>query len=534
MTKEATAVPRAHHQEHASSTTAEQPSHYQKTTWYMVVFSIAVGLFGWLANFDAAFGGIVLLMDPYKKAFGQCVTTTEADGSILETCSLTALQKSLIQLTILFMSAGSALAGFTGETIGRRGTLQVASILIAVSAGGMMGTAGSFLNFMVCKCIGGIGMGMVYSAAPTWGTESVAPQKRGLLLSFYNVGLASGNVVAAAVCTGSSHITSNWSWQTPIFCQIPVALLLGATSAFFPESPRWLLTRGKEEKARLSFAKFNQMDPQSAEVDWQVAEVLQHIEFEQQLNQEASWRDIFRGLDLKRTHLAVLVLLGNALTGIQFVIPYTALFLAQIGLSNPYALNVAISSCVLAGTIPGPFLCEYVGRRRSLLSGYTVMAASMLLFAVVSSVMGQVNAIAQKVLVVFLCIWSFTFGATTGPIAWVSSAEMHSIRLRTMGQSYAVMLYEIFSFGAAFWTPYMLDTEYGNMGTNVGYFYFGTTAIVIVLTFFFVPETGRLSLEQIDEYFMQSDAAWKTSLAKNKRIAAQGSLVAVQEKARDD
>lgn len=161
------------------------------------------------------------------------------------------------------------------------------------------------------------------------------------------------------------------------------------------------------------------------------------------------------------------------------------------------------------------------------------MAASMLTFAAVASATSQSDPTTQKVLVVFLCVWSFTFGATSGPIAWVSSSEMHSIRMRTKGQSYAVGVYEVFSFGAAFWTPYMLSAEYGNMGTNVGYFYAGITVVFIVLTFFFLPETGRLSLEQIDEYFLGGEPAWRTSLGRNKRVSALGH-VTMQGKGDDE
>lgn len=256
-------------------------------------------------------------------------------------------------------------------------------------------------------------------------------------MSFYNVGLASGNVVAGAVCVGSSKLTTSWSWRTPIICQIPAAIILASCSVFFYESPRWLLTKGREEKARKSFAAFLQKDPHSPEVNWQVNQVMYHIELEQAQARETSWTEIFHGINLKRTHIALLVLLGNALTGIQFVIPYTALFLSQLGLDNPYLLNVAISSCVLAGTVPGPFLCEYVGRRWSLIGGYVVMASSMLIFAAVASGLGQSNVTTQHVLVAFLCIWAFTFGATSGPIVWVSSPEMHAIRMRTFGQAYA-------------------------------------------------------------------------------------------------
>jgi MFS transporter, SP family, sugar:H+ symporter len=102
----------------------------------------------------------------------------------------------------------------------------------------------------------------------------------------------------------------------------------------------------------------------------------------------------------------------------------------------------------------------------------------------------------------------------------VASVEMHSIRLRTYGQAYAVIMYQIFSFGAAFWTPYMLHAEYGNMGTNVGYFYFAITVVVIALTAFFVPELARLCLEQVDEYFLSGNLAWKTSLKGNVVVAS--------------
>ena len=66
----------------------------------------------------------------------------------------------------------------------------------------------------------------------------------------------------------------------------------------------------------------------------------------------------------------------------------------------------------------------------------------------------------------------------------------------------------------------MLSEEYGNMGTNVGYFYFGVTVVVLAFTFFFVPETARLTLEQIDDYFTSGRRAWSTSTRRNKLIAS--------------
>ncbi|KAJ5433597.1 uncharacterized protein N7458_012753 [Penicillium daleae] len=61
--------------------------------------------------------------------------------------------------------------------------------------------------------------------------------------------------------------------------------------------------------------------------------------------------------------------------------------------------------------------------------------------------------------------------------------------------------------------------EYGHLGSNVGYFYFGITIFVLVFTFLFVPETARLTLEQIDEFFLSGKRAWRTSTKKNIAIA---------------
>lgn len=65
----------------------------------------------------------------------------------------------------------------------------------------------------------------------------------------------------------------------------------------------------------------------------------------------------------------------------------------------------------------------------------------------------------------------------------------------------------------------MLQPQYGDWGTNVGYFYFAVNVVSFVLTFLFVPETAKLTLEQIDEYFASGVPAWRTSIRKNKKLA---------------
>jgi MFS transporter, SP family, sugar:H+ symporter len=122
--------------------------------------------------------------------------------------------------------------------------------------------------------------------------------------------------------------------------------------------------------------------------------------------------------------------------------------------------------------------------------------------------------------VAFLCIWVFCYYAFVVPAGWLASSEVHSITLRTSGQAFVALLAQITTFAASFWTPYMLNMNYGDMGTNVGYFYFGIEAVVLVVMFLLVPETARITLEQVDDIFATSKPAWKTSLKRNKEISS--------------
>ena len=196
------------------------------------------------------------MMKPFLADFGTCVTKHSAAGKATTMCTLTAVQQSLVSLTFLFVALGGALSGLTGTYFGRRGSIQIGCVFVAAGAGGMLGTSGNYAAYIACKCLGGIGLGLFISTAPAYGVECTTASKRGMLTSLFNLGLGVGNAVAAAVCLSTSKYTSSLAWKTPIICQIPMSLLLGVGVMMFPESPRWLLVKGREEAARKSFARF--------------------------------------------------------------------------------------------------------------------------------------------------------------------------------------------------------------------------------------------------------------------------------------
>lgn len=266
----------------------------------------------------------------------------------------------------------------------------------------------------------------------------------------------------------------------------------------------------------------------------QVQETLYYLELERSFSKDSKWSDIFRGTDLKRTIASTLVGIAIAITGSKFLSTYAAIFLAGVGISNPYHITLTYAACTCIGALLSPWLVEFVGRRYALLIGYGSMAVFMFIIAAVGTALGQENSSCRTISIVFISFWGVVYAGFIGTSLTVTTAEMHSVRLRGYGQGFVIFIYEIFSFASSFATPYMLNRSYGNMGLNVGYFFggmklfnsavdllltrlAGLTIIVWVLIFFLVPETGRLTLEEIDEMFTSGKKAWNTSLKGNKQ-----------------
>ncbi|KAN0117905.1 general substrate transporter [Hyaloscypha variabilis] len=488
------------------------------TTLLMVLLALFIGLGGFMLNFDIGYTGSVLVMRPFNDAFGHCVTKP---GSKILVCALSATQQSVgSSIYLIFLAIGSGLSGISSNWVGPRGGLQVGCIFIIIGAAGMVGSTGNFTAYVACKCIGAVGLGHIQTMGATYGVDCAPSRKRGLLVALYTTGANIGNLVSSCVCLSSQHFATNWSWQTPIICQIPVAVIFGGGLFIFPQSPRWLLTKEKTEKARKSFARLYNRDPASEEVARQLEDTQMAISEEKELSSSTNWTEIFHRNFIRRTLIALAINICASLSGAFFIFSYTAIFLKGVGISSPIEISVIINSCVVVGGITGPVWVEYIGRRRTLLAGYSGMAVCMLTFSAVSTGLGGVKtAAARGVLIAFLCGWAFIFGGFISSTQFMASAEMHAVRHRTYAQAFTSMIGNVFSFAASFWGPYMLNVKYGNMGTNVGYFYFGLEFLALILLFLIVPENARLTLEQIDEYFTSGRKAWKTSLARNKRIA---------------
>ncbi|KAF2159955.1 hypothetical protein M409DRAFT_37833 [Zasmidium cellare ATCC 36951] len=501
-------------EDHTISTTQQESG---RITGWLIGLLLLVAIIPFICNFDISFTGVSLALPSFNNTFGK-KSTVSATGA--KSCSLTTTQQALIYIPYLFNAIGGGLAGLIGKYIGRRGCITVGSAFTIIGASAILGVQSELSHLIISKCVSGTGLGMLLAVGITYGAESTSAEKRDMLLALFNVGLCLGNMTTGAMAVGTSNFpdTDDWQWKTMVAVQIPLGVLLGSGIWLFPGSPRWLVEKGKDEKAREAFSKFSGEGVHSEAITRRIQNIHYHLTAGREEQNQTTWLDLYRGTDLRRTLISGFLLTGLALCGTQFVVPYTALFLKDLHIANTWINNVIVASCVTGGSIVSPFVIGYFGCRKSLICGYGIMATSMILFSAVSTALGSGHHTAQIILVVCFCIWTFTLGASVGACVFQSSVDMHTGRLRTYGQASTTITYQLLAFASGFWTPYMLGVNYGDMGTNVGYFYFGVDFVLMVIAFLVVPETSGLSLEEMDDYFESGKAAWTTSYQRNKRI----------------
>ena len=226
----------------------------RQTSRLMILLTVFIGLGGFMLNFDIGYTGGVLVMPPFNKSFGHCQVDLDTKATV---CALSATQQSVgSSIYLIFLAVGAGLSGLTSNFVGPRGALQVGCVLISIGAAAMVGSAGNFTAYVAAKCIGAVGLGHLQVMGTTYGVECAPPAKRGFLVALFSVGSTTGNLVATLVCMATQHYPTNWSWRTPIICQIPIAMIFGIGLFVFPQSPRWLLTKDKLEESRKAFGRF--------------------------------------------------------------------------------------------------------------------------------------------------------------------------------------------------------------------------------------------------------------------------------------
>ncbi|PLB48749.1 sugar transporter [Aspergillus steynii IBT 23096] len=440
----------------------------------------AVAIFGSLSSagfgFDQAWWASIMSSQQFARRFGSQDPTEETWG-------LTERQQSL----------GTGL-GYAG--------IQSAVVSIGVIIESTCQT--SYAQFLVGKVVVYFGGGIASNVIPVYQGECAPQSLRGLMAGSYNVFLMVGGLAAALVVYLCRHIPGDWAWRGVVVAQIAIPALNWLSLPFLPESPYWLMHRGKLDEAAASLARLRALSLSAArtELDHLHDLALQAQQEQQQhKSSSSSWSACLTDPILRRrTIICVGAQIFQQAQGISFVANYQAVFLQRIGFRQVLLMSVVVYVIGIAGNLAGVIVADRLGRRRVLLISAALLAACMLSIGGLTNDGTPREYRTQVAAVALLMLWFFTFQATWGPLAWVLTAE---IPPASWVRETMVALAGLAAYGTGLVIVFVNPYTQAEIEGSVAFIYGGLSVAATGFVWFVVPEMKRRSLEEIDEMFAE-------------------------------
>ncbi len=376
---------------------------------------------------------------------------------------------------------GSMFAGPPSDRYGRRGSLQALAILYIVTALGCA-LAWNWHSFLLFRFIGGLAIGGSSVIGPMYIAEVAPADKRGRLVGFFQFNVVAGILVAylSNYLIGLANLgAAEWRWKLGV-TGFPAALFF-LMLITIPQSPRWLVRKGRLADARSVFTRIGEPNP-----DQEIQDVVASLGVENREKSEPLFQSRYR----LPIFLAIAIGVFNQLSGINAILYYLNDIFAKAGFDKVSSdlQAVAIGFTNLLFTMLGMSIIDKVGRKKLLLTGAVGTAACL----------GGVAAIfasgAHEEWLVWLLVGFIAFFAfSQGAVIWVYLSEVFPNLVRAKGQSLGSFTHWIMN---ALITVVFPTLAARSKPMPFVFFSVATVVQFIVILFFF-PETKGITLEDM-------------------------------------
>ncbi|KAI9652433.1 MAG: hypothetical protein M1831_006776 [Alyxoria varia] len=426
-----------------------------------------------------------------------------------------------------FLGALSIL--FYGEAWGRRGSTFWGS-LIMIIGGIMQAGCWEYGLFAAGRVIGGIGNGMVTSTIPTWQSECARPEKRGVLIILSGCLISAGIMIAYWVDYGFYFLEGPVRWRFPLMFQSFFTILVMWGLLYMPESPRWLVMKGRFTEARDVTARLLDRDFEDDVVDLELQNIRDALDV-QGRGGGFKMRELLQNgpsQNLRRTLLAVVAQFFQQICGIN-LITYYATFVFENSLGFGPALSRLLGAAngteyFLASLIALP-LIERVGRRKLMLFGAFGMMASMAILAGSASTgvtlpngAPKLSTLYGMIATVFLFGFNTFFAIGWLGMTWLYPAEVTNLRIRIQANALSTCSNWLSNFLIVMITP----PAFANLKWRTYLMFAIFNAAIIPSVWLFFPETKGRSLEELDLVFASANADGINPVAHSKKMPHPG------------
>ena len=409
---------------------------------------------------------------------------------------LTPFRTGVVSAILLLGAAvGAALGGRLSDWQGRRNNILLLAVIFFVGAMGCV-LAPNYEVLALFRFVLGLAVGGASATVPVYLAEVAPYEQRGSLVTRNELMIVFGQFAAFVI---NAIIFNIWGeqesvWRYMLFVAVLPAIVLFVGMLRMPESPRWLVSKGREQEALGVLRQVR--SPERAE-----AEMNEVHELAQQ--EKESRRGGFADLAVPWIRRLVIVGIGlgivQQLTGINSVMYYGTQLLQEAGFSNRAAiiLNILNGVFSISGLLVGLYLMDRVNRRVMLLGGLIGTTTSHLLIGL-SSLLLPEGQFRSYMILLFVVTFVFIMQGTLGPLVWLMLAEIFPLEIRGFAIGVSVFLLWITNFFVGLFFPSLV----AGIGISYTFFLFAVVgALSLAFVYTMVPETRGRSLEQLEEQF---------------------------------
>jgi sugar porter (SP) family MFS transporter len=436
---------------------------------YVIFVSVVAAIGGLLFGFDTAIiaGATRYLKDQF---------------------ALNSLQEGwAVSVVLIGCMFGAGVAGSSSDRIGRKRFMLVSALLFLVSAVGC-GLPRNIAEFVVFRFIGGLGIGSASILSPLYIAEISPARIRGALVSVNQMAIVTGILLAYLVNWIFAGVgPSNWRWMFAAGA-LP-AIIFFLLLVRVPESPRWLVKKGREEEALAVLTRVNSAETAAAEIQT----IRETIALE-----KGSLAELFQPGFRRALVIAVVLAIFQQITGINAVLYYAPRIFESAGFERMSAIgqSTIVGLVNMLFTIVAIVLVDRVGRKPLLLTAAGGMGVSLVLLGAAF----KFAALSGSLILLIILLYIAFFAMAMGPIVWVVMSEIFPTRMRGSAMAIATVILWVSDFAVTLTFPVIADKL--NQSTAF-WIYAVMCAIDFVFMLFVLPETKGKTLEEIERQWIK-------------------------------
>jgi sugar porter (SP) family MFS transporter len=406
-------------------------------------------------------------------------------------------QSAIVSSLLLGAILGALLSGYLADAISRRWTKVLSGCVYVVGALGCA-FAVNVEMLVAFRVVLGISVGTASFVAPMYIAEVAPPRVRGGLVTFNQLAITSGILLAYLINFAFKDVSNNWRWMLGLAAIPGAALAVGMLTV--PHTPRWLMQNGREDEARRTLDDLRENE-EGADVEDEVKDI-----------KDAIRREGETGVgDLVKPAIRPLLVIGLALAifqqfvGINTVIYYAPTILSDTGLTNSASITqtVFIGVTNVVFTIVALLLLDRVGRRKLLLTGTVGLVVGLAILGVYFS-SSTLQDDAPYLALVGLLLFIAAFAVGLGPVFWLLISEIFPLGVRSKAMSVSTVA----NWGANFLVAATFLSLSKAITRQGIFFLYAAIGVIAVIVFAWkVPETKDRTLEDIQGDLVGDDTA---------------------------